>query len=232
MTVIGLKLRSHSRTQPSRPPVAKPSSQTFMLKIPDWRKWKAVSKDLHNKWATTKPAPDTQTAQSCVARHLFNKIYTITNLQLWPRNKGVLYIVLLECSTEGLLWINVFTYTKTHLIQPTVRHLVVQKAGMNMHCSHNNLPHHPIPSPSCWSNRYHLILWSKRLILFYWAESNAARVHGFDPGSVYEMASLRLLQQVGYAKSVWATEHKTCWSYKLTPWAPCTVLIRLIPFHT
>lgn len=32
--VIGLKSTSHSRTQPSRPPVAKPSSQEYMLKIP------------------------------------------------------------------------------------------------------------------------------------------------------------------------------------------------------
>lgn len=32
--VIGLKSTSHSRTQPSLPPVAKPSSQEYMLKIP------------------------------------------------------------------------------------------------------------------------------------------------------------------------------------------------------
>lgn len=35
--VMGLKSTSHSRMQPSRPPVAKPSSQACMLKIPAWK---------------------------------------------------------------------------------------------------------------------------------------------------------------------------------------------------
>lgn len=34
--VMGLKSTSHSRMQPSRPPVANPSSQACMLKIPAW----------------------------------------------------------------------------------------------------------------------------------------------------------------------------------------------------
>lgn len=92
---------------------------------------------------------------------------------------------LLKSSTDGLLWLKVSVYTRRNLVKPPVRHLVVQKARINMYCSYYPLPHPPIPSPSCWSNRYHLILWSKRLILFYWAESNDASMHGFDPSSVY-----------------------------------------------
>lgn len=54
MTVMGLKLRSHSRMQPSLPPVAKPSSHAFMLKIPDCkimtnrcRLWVLTEQQLH-----------------------------------------------------------------------------------------------------------------------------------------------------------------------------------------
>lgn len=55
--------------------------------------------------------------------------------------------LLLESLTEGLLWIRVFVFKGRHLVKPSVRHLVVQKAGMNMYSTVVIIPSPNLPSP-------------------------------------------------------------------------------------
>lgn len=108
MTVIGLKLRSHSRTQPSRPPVAKPSSQTFILKIPDWKKWQSVSEEVNDKWANT------SCIQCYISRHSLKR-HSIIKKTVPQDNRGRMDVchysasLLLKSSADDFICHAVYT---------------------------------------------------------------------------------------------------------------------------